>query len=243
MTIERNASVQSGAGPAGDRAAASRSARRLLAAAGGLVVIGCLALSIDLPVAAWCKTHRVPGDLGRLVGFAEIFGHTLGAAALLVGTLVLDPALALPWRGARGVAVCRLVAATYAGGLATDVVKLLVARVRPRAADLTALASVAGTFGTGAVAETPGRSDLMSFPSGHAAVAAGLAAALSWRYPRGAVFFTVVAAAAALQRVVSSAHYPSDVAFGAALGLAGAALILGTSSRSGRSMASGAPIC
>lgn len=243
MTITRETRPEPAAIPALQTASAFRYAIRLTAAAAGLVVIGCLALSIDLPVAIWCKAHRLPGDLGRLVGFAEVFGHTLGAAVLLVGAVVLDPALALPWRGPRVGDVCRLVAATFAGGLATDVVKLLVVRVRPRATDLTALASVAETFGTEAVVGTPGRADLMSFPSGHAAVAAGLAAALSWRYPRGTPFFAAVAATAALQRVVSSAHYPSDVACGAALGLAGAALILGTASRSRRSMASAAPIC
>jgi membrane-associated phospholipid phosphatase len=37
----------------------------------------------------------------------------------------------------------------------------------------------------------------------------------------------MLAAAAALQRVVTSAHYPSDVACGAAMGLIGAACCLG----------------
>jgi membrane-associated phospholipid phosphatase len=37
----------------------------------------------------------------------------------------------------------------------------------------------------------------------------------------------VIATLAATQRIVSSAHYPSDVACGAAIGLLGAALCLG----------------
>jgi undecaprenyl-diphosphatase len=69
----------------------------------------------------------------------------------------------------------------------------------------------------------------MSFPSGHAAVAAGLATALAWKYPHGAATFALLAAAAAAQRVVSSAHYPSDIAFGAAIGVAVAAVCLGGS--------------
>ncbi|NBV44480.1 MAG: phosphatase PAP2 family protein [Planctomycetia bacterium] len=56
--------------------------------------------------------------------------------------------------------------------------------------------------------------------------AAGLAAALSHRYPRGAVLFVAFATLAALQRVSSSAHYPSDICFGAAVGCVGAALPL-----------------
>jgi hypothetical protein len=64
------------------------------------------------------------------------------------------------------------------------------------------------------------------FPSGHAATAAGLAAALSWRYPQATWFFAAIAALAAMQRVVSLAHYPSDVCCGAALGLVMAAVCL-----------------
>ncbi|MFM7292258.1 MAG: phosphatase PAP2 family protein, partial [Planctomycetia bacterium] len=55
----------------------------------------------------------------------------------------------------------------------------------------------------------------------------GLAAALTWKYPRGTWLFVALAAAAAAQRVASSAHYPSDVLFGAAVGLVGAAVVLG----------------
>ena len=102
------------------------------------------------------------------------------------------------------------------------------ARVRPRAADLASVASPFATFGDDSLAvAAPHFADLMSFPSGHSAVAAGLAAALTWRYPHGAPLFAMLAAAAALQRVVTSAHYPSDVACGAAMGLIGAACCLG----------------
>ena len=74
---------------------------------------------------------------------------------------------------------------------------------------------------------TASHSDYNSFPSGHAAVATGLAAALAWRYPRGSLLFGVFATSAALQRVATSAHYPSDICLGAALALVGAAIFLG----------------
>jgi membrane-associated phospholipid phosphatase len=77
----------------------------------------------------------------------------------------------------------------------------------------------------------------MSFPSGHAAVAAGLATALAWKYPHGLPVFACLAAAAAAQRLFSSAHYPSDVLFGAACGVAAAAVCLGVSRPSGGSAA------
>jgi membrane-associated phospholipid phosphatase len=120
-----------------------------------------------------------------------------------------------------------MVAAAYAGGLVANLIKATVIRVRPRAADLANLPGVLHTFGAAALAlPEPGSSDLASFPSGHAATAAGFAAALCWRYPQGAWFFALLAALAAAQRVVVSAHYPSDVACGAAVGLAAAAACL-----------------
>jgi len=129
----------------------------------------------------------------------------------------------------------RLIAAAYAGGLLVDVVKALVDRVRPRAADLATAASALATFGEQATAGLVARgfssnSDFNSFPSGHSATAAGLAAALAWRYPRGGWLFALLAALGAMQRVATLAHYPSDACLGAALGLLGAAIFLGPSS-------------
>jgi len=86
------------------------------------------------------------------------------------------------------------------------------------------LAAAAAVAGGGLLGKS---ADLMSFPSGHSAVAAGLATALAWKYPHGTLTFGLLAAAAGLQRVASSAHYPSDVAFGAAIGVAVAAICLG----------------
>lgn len=203
----------------------------LLTVATVLVVAGAAALVIDLPAAEWCKTHRLPGEFGRLVNLLEITGHSLGAAVALVAVVTLDHTLRLPRPGrfaAGERAFARMVAATYLGGLLVDVIKVSVERVRPRAADLAAIGSWLGTFGDAALAvDKPHSSDLMSFPSGHSAVAAGLAAALAWRYPHGWPLFAALAAATALQRVVTSAHYPSDVACGAAVGLVAAACCLG----------------
>lgn len=203
---------------------------RLLVAA-ALAAAGMLLFTIDLPVARWCRSHRLPGDLARLVDLSEVFAHGLGVAVILAVTVTLDRGLR---HGAgAAAAVLRLVAASYAGGLAVDVIKLLVTRVRPRAADFMAVASAFDTFGdavtngdVGAAGLLGRSADLMSFPSGHAATAAGLATALAARHPHGLPVFVTLAACAAAQRVVSSAHYPSDVAFGAAIGVAAAASCL-----------------
>jgi membrane-associated phospholipid phosphatase len=212
---------------------AGRHRRLLIETAAALVLVGCIAFTIDLPVAVWCKAHRLPGEIGRLVNLLEISGHALGAAVILGAAVTLDRSLRVPRPGRFGAAeraFVRMAAATYLGGLVVDVIKASLERVRPRAADLAGLVSPFSTFGDGALAvDRPNLADLMSFPSGHSAVAAGLAAALSWRYPHGTPLFAGLAATAALQRVVTSAHYPSDVAFGAAVGLAAAAACLGTS--------------
>ncbi|MFJ8189399.1 phosphatase PAP2 family protein [Streptomyces sp. NPDC096094] len=62
------------------------------------------------------------------------------------------------------------------------------------------------------------RPDSSSFPSGHTAAAAGFTAAVAAVWPAAGTVCAVPAAVVAAQRVHSGAHYPSDVAAGAALG-------------------------
>ena len=221
-------------------APAPGSRRRYLRAASGLAVLGAAALFIDLPVAEWCKAGRVPKELLRFLNLSEVFAHSAGATCILLTALFLDRGLRFPsfrWPAARWPSfqpsaaqerLARMICTTATGGLAVDLIKLLVDRIRPRAADLGSQASALGTFGDAALAAaSASHSDYNSFPSGHAAVATGLAAALAWRYPRGALLFGLFAISAALQRVATSAHYPSDICLGAALALVGAAVFLG----------------
>lgn len=198
--------------------------QRLRAIALSLLLLGGVCLPLDLPVAAWMKAHGLPREVDRFLNFMEIFAHGTGITCLFVALLGLDRALRS--RPAWPAVFARMVAAMLTTSLCTTVLKSLVERVRPRAADLGSLASVFGTFGTSALVDGSG-SDVMSFPSGHAAAAAAFAAALAWRYPHGTAVFAVGAALAAFQRVSSSAHYPSDIAFGAAVGLLAASVWLG----------------
>jgi membrane-associated phospholipid phosphatase len=195
-----------------------------------------LALSVDLDVARWCKAGYIPKEIMRFLNFSEVFAHGIGVATLLLTAAVLDPTLggrrAMPRFGSLPVSwdFVRMAMTAFAGGIMANLIKeTLVDRVRPRAADLATAASSLATFGDSIAANIISHSDANSFPSGHAATAAGFAAALSWKYPRGTWLFVALATAAAAQRVASSAHYPSDVLLGAAVGLVGAALLLGNS--------------
>jgi len=206
----------------------------LITTAIALACVGGIALAIDLDVARWCKAGHVPKELMRFLNFSEVCGHGIGVATLLLTAAVLDRSLggrdALPSFAGLPVSrdFVRMVSTTFAGGIMANLIKeTLVDRVRPRAADLMAAASALATFGDSATDSIANHSDANSFPSGHAATAAGFAAALAWKYPRGRWLFAMLAVSAAAQRVASSAHFPSDVFFGAALGLVGAAFLVG----------------
>ncbi|MFI8939626.1 phosphatase PAP2 family protein [Streptomyces syringium] len=69
------------------------------------------------------------------------------------------------------------------------------------------------------------RPDSSSFPSGHTAAAVAFTAAVTPTWPWAGAACAVPTALVAVERVHSGAHYPSDVAAGAAIGLAAAALV------------------
>lgn len=77
-----------------------------------------------------------------------------------------------------------------------------------------------------------------SFPSGHAAVAGGVAGVLAdqARGPRSATALRLVGAYVAVSRVVAGVHYPTDVLGGAGLGLTLSALWRGPVARGGRAL-------
>jgi membrane-associated phospholipid phosphatase len=188
----------------------------------GVAVILLVAAVLDPSLTALGRPTRGRGGM-RSAGETTTAGEPMAESASARGPLL---------RRLTATDLFRLVAAAYAGGLVVDVIKAVVDRVRPRAADLHGTASALATFGEQAAAwareqAVTSASDLNSFPSGHSATAAGLAAALSWKYPRGAWAFAALAVCGASQRVVSLAHYPSDACLGLAIGLAAAALLLG----------------
>jgi membrane-associated phospholipid phosphatase len=100
--------------------------------------------------------------------------------------------------------------------VASNAVKLAVARVRPHATSLEG--DILATFVGSSASDWSAQ--FQSFPSSHAATGVGLAVGLSWLYPRGWPLFVSLALLAAAQRVVSLSHFLSDTMWGAAIGVA-----------------------
>lgn len=165
-------------------------------------------LSADLPVARWAAGRDYPRVVRELMSISEAFGHGVGVTLIVITIFVLDPARRrrLPW----------LIAAVLLAGLGANVVKLLVARERPSAADLSQ-ADAAGTF-SGWLPLAHNGSLHQSFPSAHTATAVGMALLLSALYPHGRLLFAVLAVSVGAQRILGSAHFLSDVMAGAAVG-------------------------
>lgn len=181
-----------------------------------LFVAAALCLFIDMPVARYCLEAKFPKVLVDLLKNAEAYGHSAGVTLIILTVWFVDP-------HGRSRAITAALCST-AGGLAANVIKLCVGRIRPQSLEL-ATVDLTATF-TGLFRFAAGGSAHQSFPSAHTATAIGLAIALSAAYPRGRVWFFVMAALVGLQRIQTSAHYPSDVLAGAAIGWIAAQLVL-----------------
>src|SRR3954454_3949691 len=175
-----------------------------------LSAIVLLALSpFDLPVARLCYDKAPPRAVFRALEIvAQIAGSGLGVILLLIAALLTSRT--------KLSRVPLLLSIAIGGGLLADVGKMCISRDRPHSMDL-GVDSVLSTF-NGFFPFLSAHSGGQSFPSGHAATAAGLAIALTLIYPRGRWFFAVVAGTVAVSRVVVHAHFPTDVVAGAMLG-------------------------
>lgn len=96
-------------------------------------------------------------------------------------------------------------------GVLSLIVKTLFGRARPRLYD------VVGPFHFDMFSI---KSSVLSFPSGHSVTAFATATALAFMAPRASRILIGVALLVGVSRVVTGAHYPSDVIGGMALGVA-----------------------
>ena len=182
-----------------------------------LLLAAGISLSIDIRVAAYFKYGSYPKLVAELFEKAEPFGHGLGASAVIVAVVLLDPEKRphIGW----------LVGGSLGAGALTSAAKVLVARSRPRAFDLLN-GTVWETFGGWLPSNS--NTSIQSFPSSHTVTAVGLAVVLAAWYPRGRWLFATLAILVGMHRVQCLAHFPSDVFAGAALGwLVGSCCVLG----------------
>lgn len=156
---------------------------------------------------AWRTPNPVDQDFYARTHYvwegARVFGSLVGGVVVYFLVWLLDPR---GWRKAN----CGLAAVLIAMGVAM-MLKYGFGRVRPNHAD-THLAFV----GPVAALHT---SQGLSFPSGEAVTAFGIATVLAVVFPRGRTLFYGLAVCTATARVVGGAHYPSDVIVGAMVGV------------------------
>lgn len=164
--------------------------------------------TLDGPAADFFSRKELPGDLRKLVNWAEIFAHGTGVLVITALVAILD-------REQRRF-VPRLLYFAFGAGLANNLVKLLVTRLRPTAFFDLPEHEVAWHSFRG-IPGILGAASHQSFPSGHTATAVGLAIVMSHLYPRGRWLWWLLAGLAAFQRVMERAHFVSDVLAGAAV--------------------------
>jgi membrane-associated phospholipid phosphatase len=177
-----------------------------------LVAAGLVFLPVDVPLSRWLMEGFLPGDVRGIFRRAEAFGHAYGLLAIALTIYFLDP----QWMRRSP----RLVIHGLAAGLAADLVKLGVWRVRPRFFEDPNQSSFAGTILTTDSWEwsTLLDSTRHSFPSAHTAVAVATALTLARFYPSARGWFVFLAFLCGMNRVDGGSHFASDVCWGAALG-------------------------
>jgi decaprenylphosphoryl-5-phosphoribose phosphatase len=142
-----------------------------------------------------------PGVLAAARGLSHFGEHSIGWLAVALVGAVLMPRRRRDWLVAG--------AGTFVAHAAAVVIKRLVRRERPHHP---------------AVAVNVGTPSRLSFPSAHAS--STTAAAILMGRATGLPLPAVLIPPMALSRMVLGVHYPSDVAFGVALGAAIAGIVV-----------------
>jgi membrane-associated phospholipid phosphatase len=182
-----------------------------------MVLAGLSALAVDLPLSRAMVEGQTLRPLHYVLNSIEPFGQPPAVVVVSLAVLLCG--------GVRRGAGFRIVAGGLVPGLLVDLLKLCVARVRPRhVSDFHG--AVFNTF-NGVFPGTSAGSEMQSWPSGHTAVAVGFCLALSAIFPNGRWLFRVLAALVALQRIESGAHFLSDTLFAAAIAYAVFAVVFG----------------
>jgi membrane-associated phospholipid phosphatase len=165
---------------------------------------------IDRPLALFLHSHpewKPVAEAVQRLGFGTPYLVAFGAVFVALRWGGLLPRFR-PWADRMRQAAlvpAFLLVSIAASGIAVDLLKIVFGRTRPK------LLFADGTYdfswlGLGA--------DYWSFPSGHTAAVAALATALWCLWPRHLLFYIALASVVAASRVVTGAHYLSDVVAG-----------------------------
>ncbi|MEO0588809.1 MAG: phosphatase PAP2 family protein, partial [Planctomycetota bacterium] len=160
-------------------------------------------------------THRHRGDLDRLfrvMGFVPTWLLAAGAWAMIRWRRVGE----LGWLKAMNAPILLAVSAGLSGAVAEGV-KLMTRRLRPR--------ETGGVYEWRSLWEDPFNSGDLGCPSSHAMVAFGAAWMLCRFYPAATPIWLLLGAGCAATRVVTHAHFVSDVTVSAFLSFAVAGVL------------------
>jgi len=170
------------------------------------MVVGCYQF-IDRPAAIWA--HGLDPQIVAIFQKVTLFGSSTPYLIILA---VLYPILRFHLRRvAAAKRVLFVFTAVVISGLTVDLLKVIVARWRPKAFFDAPSQYGFAFFKTGYIH--------YSFPSGHATTALAVACALTILYPRLRVLWIAAAVVVASSRVIVGAHYPGDVLAGAWFGV------------------------
>lgn len=147
------------------------------------------------------------GRMLRVMGFVPLW-LAAGAAVMLEERT--------PWRRMARSRGGMIIAGSILGGIAAELVKLVVRRRRPYEL---------GEYVFRPFTERPFSTGGLGLPSSHALVAFGAAAVLSRIYPRAWVVWWGLAWGCGLSRVAAGAHFLSDVVVAAVIGWLVGALV------------------
>jgi lipid A 4'-phosphatase len=178
-------------------------------AAAALVAVSAV-LWIDRPLALFLHRHpewKPAAEAVQRLGFGTPYLVAFGVAFVALRWGGVLPRLR-PWADRMreaAIVPAFLLASVAASGLAVDLLKVVFGRTRPK------LLFADGTYDFSWLGLA---ADYWSFPSGHTAAVAALATALWCLWPRHVLFYAALAFVVATSRVVTGAHYLSDVVVG-----------------------------
>src|SRR5690606_26956799 len=152
--------------------------------------------------------------------YGEDFGRMLRVMGFVPLWIAVGAALMLhdrtPWRGMLRSRGGLVIAGSIVGGIAAELIKLVVRRRRPYEL---------GEYVFRPFTDRPLSTGGLGMPSSHALVAFGAAAVLSRMFPRARIVWWGLAWGCGLTRVADGAHFLSDVVAAAVVGwLVGALL-------------------